>query len=164
MISMSNLRSAVGRTLLCSLLFLCVPVNAQDQDPRKAALFLYGALQAGAATLLACREADPPNSTAYLAVTGQLFSENLSTFERINEVLRTEGTRAGLGSAYYLQQYYPKAVAMAADMAKRERTADPAAFLANCRGLPEAARRHEGYFRPLRDKFPSQMRTLDDWR
>jgi hypothetical protein len=161
---MSNLPSAVGSALLCLLLFALVPTHAQDQDPRKAALFIYGALVEGAAWLEACREADPPNAAAYDAVAIQLLSQNRSTFDRIDQVLRTEAVRAGLGAAYYIGEYYPRATTMAADEVKRERAADPAAFVANCRAFPEAARRHVGYFQPLRYKFPSQMRTLDGWR
>lgn len=143
--------------------FVPITAHAEDRAARDAALYLYGALAVGIATLNACREADPDNMPVYAAVVGQIVSENRATFDRIDVVLEGEATRSGLAATTFLQMY-PTIAAAAAEAAKQDRAADLLEFLENCRAMPEAAQHHVGYFQPLRNGYPMQMRLIDEWR
>ena len=64
--------------------------------------------------------------------------------------------------------YFTRQLPPFLDAAKREaeRMADtnPSMYLAMCRSLPKAASQRTDLFQPLREKYPDDMRLIDEWR
>jgi hypothetical protein len=159
------LRSAIfGLSIWISWALALYPAaSAEEHDARYAALFIYSTLSLGIATLQACQNADASNEDVYAAVIGKHVAENFPFYGRIDEILKAEAKRHGFAETHYTTSY-PKAMAEAKAWVRDNLQNDQAEFLKTCRALPEAQRRHVGYYAPLKDQYPAEMRLIDEWR
>jgi hypothetical protein len=143
-----------------------VPVIAADIEPTApvlAAKTLLGAIEQAVATLNRCREVDSSNAVIYNGLLVTFGLQNLPVIERLDDVLRGEGARSGHGETYFLPLYSDTRKQVEQEVEGTEAQVGAARFLADCRGLSDRADQHTDMFAPLSDRFPAEIRTIDEW-
>ena len=144
---------------------LCAAEASAAGPPRvvQSALAIDAYTSDQLAMLHQCAAADAKNAGAYKAAATEYLDEVAPTTDRVDAILRTEATRAGQKSAYYILQATARGRTATSNAAKDIKS-DPATYLIVCRGLPTLKRQHLVMFRPLREIMPIQMADLDNWK
>lgn len=143
-----------------------VPVAAADveqSDSVLAAKTILEAIVEAVAMLNRCREVDSSNALIYNGLLVTFGLQNTPVIERLDEVLRGEGVRAGHGETYFLSLYSSLRFEAQDEVEEVETKIGPAKFLDRCRILPDQADQHTDMFAPLSDRFPVELRTIDEW-
>jgi hypothetical protein len=143
-----------------------VPVAAADierSDPVLAARTLLEAIEQAVAMLNRCREVDSSNAVIYNGLLVTFGLQNLPVIERLDEVFRGEGARSGRGETYFLPLYSGIRKQVEQEVEGIEAKAGAARFFDDCRGLSDRADQHTDMFAPLPDRFPVEIRTIDEW-
>ena len=144
-----------------------VPVGAaeiEQNGPVLAAKTILEAIVEAVAMLNRCREVDSSNTVIYNGLIVTFGLQNTPVIERLDQVLRGEGVRAGHGETYFLSLYPSTRVEAQEKVEEVEAKVGSAKFLDRCRSLPDQADQQTDMFTPLRDRFPVEMRTIDAWR
>lgn len=159
---------------LLSILFLAAGVviglplatnGAEKSKAVPAASAILGGMEEVTAFFNRCREVDPTNAQIYdgLSLQHILDKDNVAIGEHIDMLLREEATREGLPPTFYRATLYPVLREMLQSTAHATEATDPAKFLATCQLQAQMARQHSGYFAPPRQRFPAEMRLIDEW-
>jgi type II secretory pathway pseudopilin PulG len=140
--------------------------GAEKSKAVPAASAILGAMEEVTAFFNRCREVDPTNAEIYDGLSFQriLDKDNVAIRERIDMLLREEATRDGLPPTFYRATLYPILKETLQSTTHATEATDPAKFLATCQLQPQMARQHSGYFAPLRQRFPAEMRLIDEWK
>lgn len=110
-----------------------------------------------------CREIDTANAISYDAAYATYHQDLGDILVRINFLLTEEAGRLGMAADFFTRQLPPFLDAGKREAARMAET-NPGMYLAMCRSLPKAASQHTDLFRPLHEKYPDDMRLIDEWR
>jgi hypothetical protein len=110
-----------------------------------------------------CREIDPANADSYDVAYGAYQQDVAGLLLRIDILLTSEAKRVGATEDSVAGQQKPLMDA-AVRAARQAVEINPAAWLAACRKMTGAVAQHLREFKPLRERFPEDMRLIDEWR
>jgi hypothetical protein len=138
-------------------------VRAQDYSkPLDNAAFVYGTLLSVTTLLAECADYDKQNADRYNNLMLQYIQENNDISNRLVTIMRTETIRSGY-SLESLNKTIFDAKNLAAQAVQKQSHDDPK-FLNTCQAQSEAHNKGLAAYRPLREKYPDQMRVIDQWK
>ena len=92
----------------------------------------------------------------------EYIEENKNLTDRIMTIMRTETFRAGY-TFEGLSKVLSDGKKRSREAVGKKRREDPN-FLNLCRAQADAHRRGLANYRPMREKYPVEMRVIDDWK
>lgn len=124
---------------------------------------LYGNIAALTAYLGVCGVSDSENAEGFAAALDSYRQEVTPLLKRLDTVLRGALEREGDTQSDPARMY---AAANRAAVKRIEdlRTKHPDQFGLLCGGLLKTARERTAEFAPLRERFPDEMRMIDEWK
>ena len=131
-------------------------------QPINNAARIAGFLYTQTAILAECADYDKQNARSYSNLMSEYIEENKNLTDRIMTIMRTETFRTGHtfeGLSNDLSVVKNRA---RNDVGKMRR--ENPNFLNICRAQEDAHKRGLGNYRPIREKYPDQMRVIDDWK
>ena len=153
---------AFGILAACTLSAASAP--AQEINPlKKSVARVYGNIAALTAYLGVCGISDAKKAESFAAALKSYREEVAPVLERMDTVLRDSLKREGDTASDPARMY------AAADNAAVKRIEDlrnkhPDEFGLLCDGILKIARERTAEFAPLAERFPDEMRMIEDWR
>jgi len=155
---------AIATQLLCMCLCPFTAIATEPSRPTvEAAMGILGFINAVDIQTEQCRKIDSANAASYDAAYVAYHQDLGDIIVRIDFLLTEEATRIGVREDFFISQM-PRFADIARREAKRMAETNPGTFLAMCRSLPTSAAQRADVFRPLRKKYPDEMRLIDEWR
>jgi hypothetical protein len=134
-----------------------------NQPAIKAAMGVWGYITAVDLQIAKCRETDSTNSPSYDRAYVTYHQEVTPLLLRIDLLLNSEIARAGASKDLIISRQQPIMDSLKQEVQRAFET-NPSMWLAACRELPEAAVHHTFEFQPLSERFPAEMKLIDEWR
>lgn len=152
--------------LVATLCVVLIANTVRAQDYSKAldsAAFVHAAISGVVAVLTQCAVYDMQNLDSYTKLQTQYMDENKVLRNRLMTIMRAETVRNGY-SLETLQKMLLDMGAKGLEMAEKQHRENPGLFLSNCRVQWEVHDRGLAAYKPIRELYPIQMRTIDEWK
>ena len=134
---------------------------AEHSKAEVNAAFILGNLDGRTAFLIECADYDRDNADSYADIMSRYVEENKNLADRVMTIMRIEYFRTGR-TLEDLSKFLSDGKKRGAEKLRKQRQDDPN-FLNDCRKHLETYKAGLSVYR-LRQKFPVQMRVIDDWK
>src|SRR5262245_61460415 len=138
-------------------------VRATDfSRPADSAAYILGHLEGTIEFLTECADYDKQNADSYADIISRYVKENKNLTDRLMTIVCDEWVRTG-HTLEALSTYLSNSKKRTAERARKIRQRDPEKFLNRCRADWEAHKKGLVVY-SLKEKFPDQMRVIDEWK